>query len=182
MIINLIKRVFWRIMILGFVVLAPQKTFSFDKGSAGLCPTIVASLTPYLGDPSETGSGQRVEVRQCPINSEIGTLQLVAWEADKDRPSLVIDTELRGLKQLVMVQGVYVFEVISASESTIFAITFENGLPREALRVSTKGMTRIKTNENSVTVFLDEGGGRSSSHVLTGQYSRRRGLPKKVPK
>jgi hypothetical protein len=165
-------------IVLGFIALAPQIGPATDMHSPTLCPKIVASLTPYMGDPAETESGERVEVRQCPFNSEKGTLQLVAWEAYKDQPSLVIDPELRGLKQLVMIQGVYVFEIVSASSSTIIGITFEKGQPREALRVSTKGKTVIKANEDSVVVDLDEGGGRISSYVLKGEYSRRGSLLK----
>jgi hypothetical protein len=137
-----------------------------------LCPYVVATLTTKLGDPNQTRSGQRVEVRQCPLlsyKSEIGTLQFVAWEANATFPSLVIDTELRWLKQLVMVQDAYAFETVSASSSGVIGIVFENGKPRQAVRDSTKGDISFRSDQNSITIELDDGAGPKRIYVLRGK-------------
>ena len=140
--------------------------------AAELCPHVAATLTPYIGDPSQTNSGQRVELRQCPLNSDIGTIQLVGWGAGDSTPSLVVDTELRSLKQLVMVRGAYAFELVSASASGVIGIVFEKGKPRQALSESTKGTVLINTEGATIKIELDDGSGPKRTRVLKGEFWR----------
>jgi len=151
---------------IGFAALAcivsmPQRSMpALEFNSAELCSTVVATLTPRFGDPSETRTGQRVEVRQCPLknfNPSIGVLQFVAWEANAKVPSLVVDTEVRWLKQLVMIKGAYAFETVNGASSGVIGIIFENGKPRKVVDDSTKGSVVINSDQNSITISLDDG-------------------------
>ena len=155
------------------VVFEVMATSGYCADSGGLCAKTVAVLTQHLGDPKQTLSGQRVEVRQCPLSSDIGTMQLVAWNAGGSEPALVIDTELRSLGKLVMVPGAYAFEIVSASASEVVGIVFEKGQARLAVRDSTKGATVISSDQDSLRIELDDGSSRKRIYVLKGESSAR---------
>jgi hypothetical protein len=145
-----------------------QPALAMGQDSGALCNRIAATLATYLGDPATTRSGQRVEVRQCPINSEIGTIQVAAWEKGATTPSLLIDTELRAVGQLVMIPGAYALEIVSGSASSVIGIVFEGGRPRLAVRDSTKGIIVIKSSRDSMTIELDDDDrtGRKRTYTL----------------
>ena len=142
--------------------------------STGLCPKTVAVLTPYLGDPVRTSSGQRVEIRQCPFNSEQGTMQIVAFEEGAaSAPSLVIDTERRAVNQLVMIPGAYAFELLSSSATSVVGISFEGGKPRKVVEDSTKGNITIKSDLRQITLIeLDDRRTPRKTHTIKGRIAR----------
>lgn len=127
-----------------------------------LCPEVVASLSKIPSNANWNTTAQRVEIRRCSLHFApgAGRLQLAAWRKDDLEPALVFDPELYdGLVQMLMIEGVYVFQFMGGLVSPVVVIVFENGNPRIALHDSTRGETTISSDGEKVAVaFADQPG------------------------
>ena len=99
-----------------------------------LCPTRIATLNRFGGDPTDTESGPRVEIRTCPVeSSKGGNLQLAAWKAATKEPALIFDAISGSVLQLSMIWGVYAFELSVGRATALVVIEFTNGEPHLAV-------------------------------------------------
>ena len=94
----------------------------------------------------------RVAIRQCEPPSNF--VQLVAWASHKSEPSLVLDTDDFGVVQTVARGNVYVIETGGGSRDQVFVIVYQLGIPKLALRRTTKGSASILVNDRGVKVVI----------------------------
>ncbi len=104
--------------------------------------------TPVLGLP-------RVEVKQC-RPEESSLIQIVAWTLGGTRPALVIDTGDFGVVQAIARANVFVVETGGATRDQVFAIVYEQGRPRLAVRRTTRGTAVVTVG--SAAIEIDIGG------------------------
>jgi hypothetical protein len=121
-----------------------------------LCPNRIASLMTIPGNLDSLTASQRVEIRQCPldVNTGSGWFQLVAWQKDAATPSLILNAEDSGFKQFVMIEGVYVIQLIGGTAYITLGITFETGNPTLAFQESSKEAPIIQSSSSEVIVEL----------------------------
>lgn len=119
-----------------------------------LCPNLIAALTTVPGNLDAQYAGQRVEIRQCPVDvpKRLGVFQLAAWSKNASFPALVYETEESGFHQFSMIEGVYVFQFIGGTAQPIVAIVFENGVPRLGLRASTLSEPKITSTPSAIVI------------------------------
>ncbi len=110
------------------------------------------------GNLDSTVSGQRVEIRQCPLDIRPGKgwVQLVAWRKGEKTPALIYDAEDSGLRQMVMIEGVYVFEFMGGLASRTVAIVFKDGDPRIGMEDGSRYKTTISADDSKVVVEVWE--------------------------
>jgi|RhiMetdeSRZDD1v2_1073273.scaffolds.fasta_scaffold1189524_2 hypothetical protein len=148
-----------------------------------LCPNRVASLTKLPGRNDAVLNAQRVEIRQCPLGADeqfgltptAGTFQLVAWERNGIKPSLIFNTSESGIYQMAMVEGVYAFELIGGLASQIVVIQFVEGKPRIALNETSRFPFVLEMSKEKLSVtYSDSKGGRQSRSFLRSDSGDRR--------
>jgi hypothetical protein len=137
------------------VLLTAFPLFPATKGDR-LCPNRIASLMTVPGNLDALILAQRVEIRQCPVDVQKarGSFQLVAWQKAAAEPSLILETEDSGFSQLVMIEGIYVIELMGGRVSRTVAIVFENGKPRVAMNEPSRLEPRIQSDRSKVLVEL----------------------------
>ena len=141
-----------------------------------LCPNLVASLMPVPGNLDAMLAAERVEVRQCPIDlkRKSGTVQLVGWSDNALHPDLVFETEDSGFYQVVMIPGVYVFELMGGQSSRVVAIVFENGMPSLALNEGSYVAPRISSDSSKVVVEVEDRNRKKDRYEFKGTMKARR--------
>lgn len=121
-----------------------------------LCPNRIASLMTIPGNLDSLTASQRVEIRQCPLDVRTGSgwFQLVAWQKDAATPALILDADDSGFRQFVMIEGVYVIQLMGGTAYVTLAITFESGNPTVAFQEASKEPPIIQSNSSEVIVEL----------------------------
>lgn len=128
-----------------------------------LCPDRIATLSRFAGDPNDTGSGARVEIRRCQVEpSGGGTIQLAAWQEGSKEPALIFDAISGSVLQLAMTRGVYAFELSVGRATALVVIEFTHGKPRLAIEqyVRDGAFTFTSTSERLVVQWTDSKGTR----------------------
>lgn len=126
-----------------------------EKGGC-LCPNRIASLMTMPGNLDALTASQRVEIRQCPLDVRKGSgfFQLAAWQKDAADPALILNMEDVGFQQFVMIEGVYVIQLIGGTAHITIGITFESGTPTVAFQEASKAPPIIQSNASEVIVEL----------------------------
>lgn len=117
------------------------------------CPKVVGLLVTRFVYGTPVSKLPRVEIRQCGDGSE--ALQIVAWEAQARRPSLVVDTTDFTVVQMAARGSSYVIETTGGSRNRIFVITYNRGKPLLAVRRITKGTATLKLDSVSLEIVID---------------------------
>jgi hypothetical protein len=146
----------------------------YGQQARSLCPDLIATLSTVPGRLDATIALERLEIRRCPVHiaTRLGTIQLVAWKTGETKPSLLFESEDTGLRQLAMVQGVYVFEFMGGRASRIVVISFESGEPRVALDTTSRSTPVITSTGKAIRVEIP-GTDPSKTRV----YEFKRGSP-----
>lgn len=148
-----IARVFW-VVWLGLVC-----QLSGNPVGEPLCPNLIASLMTVPGNLDALVAAQRVEVRQCPVDlkTRLGSFQLAAWQQGAATPALVLQTEDSGFYQMVMIEGVYVFELMGGRATRVIAVVFNaKGIPALAIDESSRHPVRVQSQASHVVVELQD--------------------------
>src|SRR5438270_9521538 len=105
-------------MFLGVAALACQEP------SQVVCGNVVGILVNQLSFGTPLSETARVELRQCGENVT-EELQIVAWEANAVKPSLVIDTTDFTVVQTAGRQNIYVIETTGGPRDRIYVILYQ---------------------------------------------------------
>lgn len=128
-------------------------------GDAELCETVVAVVTNQSGIGTVRRSPQRVEIRRCNSQGELGLLQIVAWTEGGSRPSLLLPTDDVLVTQLVSIGSVVAIQSSHETTDVIRVITYKKGEAKLSLEENVKRKVTITVEENAVTVnFVDNSG------------------------
>ena len=66
-----------------------------------------------------------------------------------------------------MIEGVYIFELMGGLSSRVVGIVYDNGIPRIALRDSTRHKTLIRSEASKLTVEVIDPDGQSRRYEFS---------------
>jgi hypothetical protein len=142
---------FW-IIVAAAISLAAGPIFAQNM-MAEPCSQIAGMLVTEFTYQTPLSELPRVEIRQCGANSS-ETLQIVAWERGRSKPTLVLDTSDFSIAQSLARDNVFVIETSGGSRDQVYVIAFRGGMPVLELKRVTKGSANICINATSVDVEI----------------------------
>jgi hypothetical protein len=95
----------------------------------------------------------RVEVRRCFPSSD-GNLQIVAFKANDNQPSLVFDTSDFFIQQIVSRDNVALIETGGGMRDQVFVIVFKRGVPAIELQQVTKGTAQVSIDSKTMNINI----------------------------
>lgn len=143
---------------IALLLLSGSRTATADNQSSGkdhrevqgLCSEVLATFV--LGVHAHAGLAglPRVEVRRC---APVGGLQLAAWKAGANAPSLVTEIERFSLGQLLASGNVVAIEAPGPYDA-ILILQYRRGEPHIAFSDSTHDEIRLRSERNGVVLTL----------------------------
>jgi hypothetical protein len=129
------------------------------RADAELCEAVVAVITNQSGIGAVRPSPQRVEIRRCNPQGELGLLQIVAWNEGASHPSLLLPTDDVLVTQFVSIGNVVAIQSSHETTDVVRIITFRQREARLSFEENVKQKVTIRAEETAVTVsFVDNSG------------------------
>jgi hypothetical protein len=147
------KRLIWAYGLVQIVSLCLCLEGAAQVHETEVCSEIVTTLfpTPQYQYMVPASRQARLELRRC-LPGIADYFQIIVWEANARKPSLVVQHAGESIVQMVLRGNVVIVEFESGTIDQVFAFVFEGGKPRMAIKETTKDSAKVITGHREVTV------------------------------
>jgi hypothetical protein len=128
------------------------------------CSALISTLVPQLIFGRTLADLRRVELRSCQPGVS-GNLQVLAWEARSQKPSLIVETYDFTVIQLFMRHNVFLIETARDAYNTVTIIVYDKSKPRLALQKTVRDPASLQVTGGEVRVTLTETNGQTETHA-----------------